>query len=78
MPIIEVLKLIPDNQIVEIEIADYSFSYFDSIANLNFDDCMDLFVLGMYSVFEHDKYIDYIHIETKRMEGDKNAEQQTE
>jgi hypothetical protein len=78
MPIIEVLKLIPDSQIVEIEIADYSFSFCDSIKNLNFDDCQDLCVLGMYSFFDNDKYIDYIHIDTKRMEGDKNAEQQTE
>ena len=74
MPLIEVLKLIPDSQIVEIEIADYSFSFFDSIANLNFDDCQDLCVYGMYSVFDQDKYTDYIHIDTKRMEGDKNAE----
>ena len=78
MPIIEVLKLLSDSQIVEIEIADYSFSFFDSIANLNFDDCQDLCVLHMYSNFDNDKYMDYIHFETKRMEGDKNAEQQTE
>ena len=78
MPIIEVLKLMSDAQIVEIEIADYSFSFYDSIANLNFDDCQDLCVLGMYSVFDNDKYIDYIHIDTKRMEGDKNAEQEIE
>jgi len=83
MQLIELIKLLPDNQ--HIEISAMTGDEFAGTVNdlLSADDnrCLyEMRVTSMYSgLDEFDAYCDdYIHINTEWMEGDKNAEQQTE
>ena len=79
MQLIEVIKLLSDNQ--QIEISTATGDEFNGTVNelLSADDNRCLYqmrVIRMYS--NNDEYYDdYIHITTEWMEGDKNAEQQT-
>jgi hypothetical protein len=80
MQLIEVIKLLADNQ--QIEISATTGDEFNGTVNelLSADDNKCLYqmrVIWMYSSV-NEYHDDYIHITTEWMEGDKNEEQQTE
>ena len=76
MPLIDLLKTMPDNQTIEIESEHYRFLGW--VTHLDFTKCESLMVISCYSYVNHDDKEDVILVICNQMEGDKNAEQQTE
>ena len=77
MQLIDLVKTMPNSQCVEIESENYR--YLGWVKYLNLNTCESLMVKSCYSYINRD-YIenDVIFVLCSQMEGDKNAEQQTE
>lgn len=76
MQLIDLVKTMPDNQYIEIESENYRFIGW--VTHLDFTKCESLMVISCYSYISHDYNEDVILVICSQMEGDKNAEQQTE
>lgn len=77
MPLIDLVKTMPDNQTIEIESENYRFLGW--VTHLDFTKCESLMVISCYSYINRDyQEEDVIMVVCSQMEGDKNAEQQTE